>query len=289
MADFVIMTDSSCDLPQETAEKYGIQCIALSTQIGGKTYYNYLDGSGVDVKWFYDQLRDKQHAVTSAANAQECMEAMEPNLQAGRDVLYLCFSSGLSSTYEAGVMAAEVLSAKYPQRRIYTVDTLAASLGQGLLVYLTALEQEKGCTIDEAKAFAERTRLHVCHWFTVDDLFHLKRGGRVSATAAVMGSMLGIKPVLHVDNDGHLINMEKARGRRASIERLAEKARDTARDLKNQIVFISHGDCIEDARYLEKRLREIGVRDILINYIGPVIGTHSGPGTLAVFFLGDER
>ncbi len=289
MIDYIIMTDSSCDLPAEIAQKFEISCVPLSTQIGGKTYLNLLDGSGVDVKWFYDQLRDKQHAVTSAANAQAIAEYMEPWLQAGRDVLYLGFSSGLSSTYEAGVMAAEELSAKYPQRKIFTVDTLAASLGQGLLVYLTALEREKGCTIEEARVFAENIKLRVCHWFTVDDLFHLKRGGRVSATAAVMGSMLGIKPVLHVDNDGHLINMEKARGRRASIERLAQKAQELGEDLKDQIVFISHGDCPEDAAYLERRMREIGVRDTLINYIGPVIGTHSGPGTLALFFLGRER
>ena len=289
MADYIIMTDSSSDLPAEVARKYDIPCAPLSTQIGGKTYKNYLDGSGVDVKWFYDQLRAKQHAVTSAVNAQDFMDLMEPYLQAGTDILYLGFSSGLSSTYEAGAMAAAALAPKYPDRKIYAVDTLAASLGQGLLVYLAAKKKEAGASMEEVRDWVEENKLHLCHWFTVDDLFHLKRGGRVSATAAVLGSMLGIKPVLHVDNDGHLINMEKARGRRASIERLAEKAAELGTDLKNQTIFISHGDCIEDARYLENCMKKLGVKEVLINYVGPVIGTHSGPGTLALFFLGRER
>ena len=289
MSDYIIMTDSSCDLPAETAEKYDITCLPLSTQIGGRTYKNYLDGSGVNVQWFYDQLRAKQHAVTSAVNAQDFMDAMEPILRSGRDILYIGFSSGLSSTYESGAMAAAALAPKYPERKIYAVDTLAASLGQGLLVWLAARKKENGASIDEVRDYVESIKLHLCHWFTVDDLFHLKRGGRVSATAAVLGSMLGIKPVLHVDNEGHLINMEKARGRRASIERLAEKAAELGTDLSSQTVFISHGDCIEDARYLEKRMRELGVKDVLINYVGPVIGAHSGPGTLALFFLGRER
>lgn len=289
MSDYVIMTDSSCDLPAEVAERFEIPALPLSTQISGKTYQNYIDGSGVDIQWFYAQLREKQPATTSAVNMQAFSAAMEPILQSGRDILYLGFSSALSSTYEAGAMAAAELAPKYPERKIYAVDTLCASLGEGLLVYLTAKERERGCTIDEARDFAERTKLHICHWFTVDDLFHLKRGGRVSAAVAVVGSMLGIKPVMHVDNAGRLINVEKARGRRRSIERLAEKAEELGVDLAGQTVFISHGDCIDDVRYLEERLHALGVKETLVNYVGPVIGAHSGPGTLAMFFVGRER
>lgn len=289
MSDYIIMTDSSCDLPAEAAEKFQIPALPLSIQIGGKTYQNYIDGSGVDIRWFYAQLREKQPATTSAVNVQDFVAAMEKILQSGRDILYLGFSSALSSTYEAGAMAAAELAPKYPDRKIYTVDTLCASLGQGLLVYLTAQERQRGRTIEEARDFAERTKLHICHWFTVDDLFHLKRGGRVSAAVAVVGSMLGIKPVMHVDNGGRLINVEKVRGRRRSIERLAEKAEELGTELAGQTVFISHGDCIDDVRYLEERLYALGVKETLVNFVGPVIGAHSGPGTLAMFFVGRER
>ncbi len=289
MSDYIIMTDSSCDLPADVAEKFEITAIPLSTQIDGNTYKNYLDGSGVDIKWFYNELREKKPATTSAVNMQDFLAEMEPILQSGRDILYLGFSSALSSTCEAGAMAAAELAPKYPDRKIYTVDTLCASLGQGLLVYLTAQERARGCSIEEARDFAERTKLHICHWFTVDDLFHLKRGGRVSAAVAVVGSMLGIKPVMHVDNEGRLINVEKARGRRRSVERLAEKAEELGIELAGQTVFISHGDCMADVQYLEERLHALGVKEILVNYVGPVIGAHSGPGTLALFFVGRER
>lgn len=289
MSDYIIMTDSSCDLPAKVAEKFEIPALPLSTQIEGKTYRNYIDGSGVDIRWFYAQLREKIPATTSAVNMQDFVAEMEKILKSGRDILYLGFSSALSSTYEAGAMAAAELAPKYPERKIYAVDTLCASLGQGLLVYLTAQERARGCTIEEARDFAERTKLHICHWFTVDDLFHLKRGGRVSAAVAVVGSMLGIKPVMHVDNQGRLIPVEKARGRRRSIERLAEKAEELGTDLAGQTVFISHGDCIDDVRYLEERLHALGVKETLVNYVGPVIGAHSGPGTLAMFFIGRER
>lgn len=289
MSKYIILTDSSCDLPAKLADKYEIVSIPLSTEIGGKSYLNHLDGSGVDVKWFYDQLRAKEHATTAAANISDFTNLMEPILAAGTDILYLGFSSGLSSTYSAGVMAAEELSAKYPERKILTVDTLAASLGQGLLVYLCAKEREKGRSIEEVRDYAENIKLKIDHWFTVDDLFHLKRGGRVSAATAVVGSMLGIKPVMHVDNDGHLIKVETIRGRKASIERLAQKAKELGTQLKDQIVFISHGDCLEDAETLQSCMQNLGVREFIINHVGPVIGAHSGPGTLALFFVGSER
>lgn len=289
MSKYIILTDSSCDLPAKLADKHEIVSIPLSTEIDGKSYQNHLDGSGVDVRWFYDQLREKKHATTSAANVSDFVSKMEPILQDGTDILYLGFSSGLSSTYSAGVMAAEELSAKYPERKIFAVDTLAASLGQGLLVYLCAKEREKGRSIEEVRDYAENLKLKIDHWFTVDDLFHLKRGGRVSAATAVVGSMLGIKPVMHVDDDGHLIKVETVRGRRASIERLAQKARELGIQLKDQIVFISHGDCLEDAESLKSHMQGLGVQEFVINHVGPVIGAHSGPGTLALFFVGSQR
>ena len=218
------------------------------------------------------------------------MQAMEPHLQAGRDILYLGFSSALSGTYNAGAVAARQLSEKYPDRRLYAVDTLSASMGQGLLVYLTVQQKRAGATIEQARDYAEAQKLHLCHWFTVDDLNHLHRGGRVSATSAVLGTVLNIKPVLHMDDEGRLIFMEKVRGRRNSIKRLLDKMRETAIEPDKQIVFMSHGDCLEDAEYLAGRIREEwNVQDVVINYVGPVIGAHSGPGTLALFFLGAQR
>ena len=205
-------------------------------------------------------------------------------------MLYLGFSSGLSGTFNAGAVAARELSEKYPDRKIYAVDTLCASLGQGLLVYLACQRKKSGADIDAVRAYVEENKLNLCHWFTVDDLFFLKRGGRVSAATAVVGSLLNIKPVLHVDNAGKLINVAKARGRRAAIDMMFEKTRATILPNVNDVIYICHGDCIEDAEYLANRVRnELGIQDVMIGYTGPVIGSHSGPGTLAIFYLGNER
>jgi DegV family protein with EDD domain len=247
--------------------------------------------SSLDLSEFYAFLREKKSASTAAVNIDSFIEIMTPILEAGKDILYLGFSSGLSSTYASGKLAADELMEKYPDRKIYTVDTLAASLGQGLLVYLAAKRRLAGESIEAVRDFVENTKLNLCHWFTIDDLFFLKRGGRVSGTTAVVGTMLGIKPVMHVDNEGHLINVAKARGRRASVDALFDKAKNTMiGERANSSVFISHGDCIEDAEYLAERIKnEIGVKEVRIAYVGSVIGSHSGPGTLALFFLGSER
>jgi DegV family protein with EDD domain len=218
------------------------------------------------------------------------MTFMESYLAEGKDVLYLGFSSGLSGIFNAGFVASQELSEKYPQRKIYAVNTLCASLGQGLLVYLCAKMQQAGAGIEEVRNYAEDNKLHLCHWFTVDDLFFLKRGGRVSAATAVLGTMLSIKPVMHVDDEGHLIKVGTARGRKASIRALADQVGKRAIDPENQVMFISHGDCINDAKYLEEQLRtRFHVKDVVISYVGPVIGAHSGPGTVALFFYGTER
>lgn len=290
MSQYIIMTDSSCDLPAGLAAELELEVLPLSVLIDGKSYVNYLDERDITFADCYAALRAGKNATTSAVNVEAFVQAMEPHLQAGEDILYLGFSSALSGTYNAGAVAAQQLAEKYPERKLYAVDTLSASMGQGLLVYLTVQQKRAGATIEQARDYAEAQKLHLCHWFTVDDLNHLHRGGRVSATSAVLGTVLNIKPVLHMDNEGRLIFMEKVRGRRNSIKRMLEKMRETAIEPEKQIVFMSHGDCLEDAEYLAGRIREDwGVKDVVINYVGPVIGAHSGPGTLALFFLGTER
>lgn len=290
MSEFVLMTDSSADLSQEMVQELGVTVLPLSFTIQGKVYRNYPDNREMDLPLFYDMLRAGELATTSAVNVAEYTQAVEPILQEKKDVLILAFSSGLSSTYQASVLAAEELREKYPDRKIYTVDTLCASLGQGLLVYLAVQEQRKGKSIEEVRDWAESTKLHLCHQFTVDDLHFLKRGGRISATTAVVGSMLQIKPVLHVDNEGRLINIGKARGRQASLKALVDKMEKTVTEEGKKTVFISHGDCRKDAVAVADMVRErFGTQDIRINYVGPVIGAHSGPGTLALFYLGTER
>lgn len=290
MSQYIVMTDSSCDLPAGLAAELELEVLPLSVLIDGKSYVNYLDERDITFADCYAALRAGKNATTSAVNVEAFVQAMEPHLQAGEDILYLGFSSALSGTYNAGAVAAQQLAEKYPERKLYAVDTLSASMGQGLLVYLTVQQKRAGATIEQARDYAEAQKLHLCHWFTVDDLNHLHRGGRVSATSAVLGTVLNIKPVLHMDNEGRLIFMEKVRGRRNSIKRMLEKMRETAIEPEKQIVFMSHGDCLEDAEYLAGRIREEwGVKDVVINYVGPVIGAHSGPGTLALFFLGKER
>lgn len=290
MSDFVILTDSSADLGADMVQQLDVQVLPLSFSMGQQIYHNYPDNREIDPHAFYQLLRQGEVATTSAVNVAQYTDALEPLLQAGKDVLILAFSSGLSTTYNSSRIAVEELSEKYPERKLYTVDTLCASLGQGLLVYLAAKLRSEGRSIDEVRDWAEENKLHMCHQFTVDDLHFLKRGGRISATTAVVGSMLQIKPVLHVDNEGHLINIAKARGRQASLKALVDKMEKTAIDPANQVVFISHGDCLEDAHTVEKMVKErFGVKEVYINYVGPVIGAHSGPGTLALFYVGSER
>lgn len=288
MSEYIVLTDSSADLPQWKIEEMGLEVVPLTVDLGGDTYVNYPDWREIDPASFYDELRAGKPATTSAANVETFLSAMEPHLEAGRDILYIGFSSALSGTFNAGQVAAEQLSSKYPGRRIIAIDSLAASLGQGMLVVLAMEKKQAGATIDELAAFCAETRLNICHWFTVDDLFYLHRGGRVSKTTAIIGTTLGIKPVMHVDNEGHLVKVDVARGRKASIKRLADKLRQT--NLSISHVFISHGDCPEDAENLKEQLsKDPGVKEILINHVGPVIGAHSGPGTLALFFVGKER
>lgn len=290
MPDFVILTDSSADLSAEMAQKLNVEVLPLGFVMDNQTYRNYPDNREMDPHVFYERLRSGDVATTTALNVAEYTEALEPLLQAGKDVLILAFSSGLSTTYNSSRLAVEELSAKYPERKLYTVDTLCASLGQGLLVWYAARERERGHSIEEVRDWIEEHRLNVCHQFTVDDLYFLKRGGRISAATAVVGSMLQIKPVLHVDDEGHLINIGKVRGRQAALKALVERMEETALDSGSLTVFISHGDCLEDARAVADMVKKrFGVEEVYINYVGPVIGAHSGPGTVALFYAGTER
>lgn len=291
MNQFAIVTDSSCDLPEALARDMDLTVLPLAFVMKGKEYYNYLDEREISLHDFYAMLRAGEPCTTSAVNVEAFISAIEPLLQQGRDVLCIAFSSGLSNTYNAASLAVEELAQKYPERKVFAVDSLCASLGQGLLVYLAVQERAKGKSIEEVRGWLEANKLHLCHWFTVEDLQFLKRGGRVSAATALVGTMLSIKPVMHMDNAGHLINVSKARGRRASLNALVDRMEQLAINPQEQTVFISHGDSLEDAQYVASEVqRRLGVKKaVTINYVGPVIGAHSGPGTIALFFLGKER
>ena len=290
MSDFIILTDSSADLSAEMAQELDIQVIPLSFIMKGRTYRDFPDNREMDPHLFYEALRQGEEATTAAVNVGQYTEALEPLLQAGKDVLILAFSSGLSATYNSSRLAVEELREKYPERKLYTVDTLCASLGQGLLVWYAAKARERGGTIEEVRDWVEDRKLNLCHQFTVDDLHFLKRGGRISAATALVGSVLQVKPVLHVDNEGHLVNIGKVRGRQAALKALVDRMEATAIDSGSLTVFISHGDCLEDAQTVAGMVKKrFGVQNISINYVGPVIGAHSGPGTVALFYIGTNR
>lgn len=287
MSNYRIITDSACDLPGDMLQNLQVDRVSLTVLFRGE---NRTDSVDEGIREFYDGLRSGDVATTSAVNPDGWASAMEPALQAGQDVLVLAFSSGLSTTYQSAVIAANELMEQYPGCKIYVVDTRCASLGQGLLVWYACRKRDEGMGLDALRDWVEENKLHLCHWFTVDDLMFLKRGGRVSATTALLGSMLQIKPVLHVDDEGHLINVAKARGRKASIEALLKKAAELGAGHDNETMFISHGDCLEDAQYLAEALKEkLGVKHIHINHVGAVIGSHAGPGVLALFFMGTHR
>ena len=290
MNRFVILTDSCADLSAEMVAELDVQVLPLSYEMEGKIVYNYPDNREMDPHAFYELLRGGKTAVTSAVNVAQFTDAMEDSLREGKDVLVLAFSSGLSTTYNSAAIAADDLKEKYPDRKIYVVDTLCASMGQGLLVYLAAKEREAGKSIEEVRDWAEANKMSVAHQVTVNDLFHLKRGGRISATTAVMGSMLSIKPMIHVDDEGRLVNIGKSRGRAASLKALVDTMEKTAIDPAKQTVFISHGDCLEDAQAVADMIRtRMGTEKFMINFIGPVIGAHAGPGTVALFYIAKER
>ena len=287
MDSFCLMTDSSCDLTDELARELNLCVVPLSVHMGGKTYRNYLDGREISFHDFYDAVRGGEMPTSSAVSVGDFEAEMEQHLTAGEDVLCIAFSSALSSTYQSASIAADHLRERYPNRRVDVIDSLLASGGHGLLLYLCAKEREAGKSIEEVRAFAEETKHKICSWFTVEDLNHLKRGGRISAATALFGTMLAIKPILKVDEYGKLVSVDKVRGRRASLTALVERTASNAVHPETQTVFVTHGDCPEEAETLAEELRRrVGFRDIRISYVGPVIGAHTGPGVLTVFYLG---
>ena len=283
MSKYVIFTDSSCDLAPEVLADWGVESLSLTFRFNDseKEYYN----GDMNIADFYQKMRDGGVAKTSAVNTQAFKEAFEKILADGKDVLYIGFSSGLSTTCNSAATAAKMLCGDFPERKIITVDSLAASAGLGLLVKLAVDKREAGEPIEDVASYIEGLKLRLCHWFTVEDLVYLKRGGRVSPTVAFVGNMLGIKPVMHVDDEGHLVPVTKVRGRKTSIAALADKYTELA-DPSLGKIFISHGDCLKDAEYLASLIEsKHGVKTEIITYVGSVIGAHSGPGTLALFFV----
>ena len=288
MNEYVIMTDSACDMKPELLAEWGVPFRSLTYRFDGSDQ-EYTDSSIPAVE-FYAKMKAGSVAKTSAVNSESFLQMFEEALKNGKDVLYLGFSSGLSTTFNSARIASLELAERYPDRKITVIDTLAASAGFGLLVYLAVQKKNAGASMDEVAAYIEELKWKLCHWFTVDDLVYLKRGGRISPTAAFVGNVLGIKPVLHMDNEGHLINMFKVRGRKTAVTSLADQYGKLAEDPAGGTVFISHADCINDVEELASILKERhGASVHIVTDVGPVIGAHSGPGTLALFFIGKER
>lgn len=287
MREFVVSVNSTVDLPKEWLDKRNVQVIPLKYTIDGETY---TDMQGLTGKEFFAKLREGHMSVTSQVNPEEAKETLEPFLKEGKDILHLGFSSGLSGTFNSMRIAGEELAEEYPEAKIIIIDTLCACLGEGLLLYKVLELKEEGKNIDEISQWVEENKLHICHNVTVDDLNHLHRGGRVSKATAIVGTMVQIKPIIHVDNEGKLQVIAKERGRKKSLNKIVDMAVTQSKGWNNEIIMITHGDCIEDAEYVAGLAKEkLGAKEVLINNIGTVIGSHTGPGVVAIFFMGNER
>lgn len=289
MNQYIITTDTTCDMTYEYYKDNNVVFIPLEYIMDGTAYEEFAPNA-LPVKDFYDSMRNGKMPKTSQISVYKATEAFEKLLVQGKDILHLAFSSALSGSYNSAVQAAESLKEKYPNRKIMVFDSKAASMGEGLLLNYLVKNKANGMSLEDNYKWLKKSAGNLAHWFTVNDLYHLHRGGRVSRTAAVLGTMINIKPVLHVDDEGRLVMVEKVRGRMASIKKLVAHMEQTAIDPKNQVVYISHGDCLEEAQKLGKLIEEsLGVKEIVYNHVGPVIGAHAGPGTLALFFMATKR
>lgn len=285
--DYIVTVNSTVDVPKEWLEERGVKIVPLKYTIDGETY---TDMEGLTGKEFFDKLREGKMSVTSQVNPEEAKCALESYLKEGKDILHLAFSSGLSGTCNSMRLAAEELKEEYPDAKIIVVDTLCACMGEALLLYYLLKQKAEGKTIEEAAEWAESNKLHICHNVTVDDLFHLHRGGRLSKASAVLGSMVKIKPIIHMDDKGTLQVLGKERGRKKSLNKIVEMAAERAEGWDNEIIMITHGDCIDDAEYVADLIRKkMGIDNILISNIGTVIGSHTGPGVVATFCMGNKR
>mgnify|MGYP003254873059 FL=1 len=289
MNNYIITADTTTDLPEDYIKKHDLGIMSLTYTLEGTTYSK---DNPLDVRLFYEKMRNGSMPTTSQVNPENAKNIFLPYLKDGYDILHIAFSSGLSGSYNSTRIAAEELSEEFPDRKITIIDSLAASLGEGLLVHKAVMLKEQGADLDTVADWVEQNKLHIVHNFTVDDLFHLHRGGRVSKATAILGTMINVKPILHVDDEGHLIALSKVRGRKKSLQALVdsmEKQMGAYRS-QNDIVFISHGDSLADAQYVADLVKQrFGIESFLINYVGPTIGAHSGPGTIALFYMGDYR
>ena len=290
MRDYVLMTDSCCDLTDSMARELELEVLPLTMHMDGQNYPNDLAGTAISNEEFYKRIRAGKLATTSAANVGQFQDAMRKVLERGKDIVCVCFSSALSTTYQSAVIAANDMRAEFPEAEIFVVDSLSASLGEGLLLYLAAQQKRAGLSAAELAAWVEENRLSICHWFTVDDLNFRKRGGRVSATTAFVGTMLSIKPIMHTSDEGKLVPVGKARGRKAALKALLDSIERLAIRPEEQTMFICHADCEEEARAVARQIKDrFGTKTVHINYIGPVIGSHTGPNTMGIFFIGTKR
>ena len=287
---YVIVTDSCANLPETIVDQYDIAVIPLTFRVGDRELKSYEKGKVTNFKEFYDMMRNKEVITTSLVSPERFSDFFKTILESGQDILYIGFTSALSGTYQSATIAADELRELYPQRQIVTVDTLCACGGEGLMVLYAAQMREEGKDINEVATWLNENILRMAHWFTCDDLFYLKRGGRISAATAVVGSLLQVKPVLHVDDEGRLVSVSKARGRKQALAALVAQMEKTVEEPQKQTIFIAHADCEEDALYVKNLVQnKFSVKDTIIHYIDPVIGAHAGPGTVALFFLGVNR
>lgn len=287
MRDYIITVNSTVDTGKEWLEERNVPVIPLKYTIDGQ---EYTDMYGLSDKEFFQKLREGKMSVTSQINPEEAKEMLEPYVKEGKDVLHLAFSSALSGTCNSMKIAAEELQEEYPEAKVIVVDTLCACMGEAMLLYYALKQKEAGKTIEEVAQWVEENKLHVCHNVTVDDLFHLHRGGRVSKTAAVLGTMVKVKPIIHMDDNGALQVIGKERGRKKSLHKIVDMAVERSKGWDNEIIMITHGDCLEDAEYVAKLVREkMGVENVFIHNIGMVIGSHTGPGVVATFCMGNKR
>lgn len=290
MRDYIIVTDATSDIPNEMANELNVKVVPMSFSLGEKNYNHYPDYRELDIKTFYDKQRAGQTSLTTQINVAVYLDFFEEIIKSDKDVLYISFSSALSSTYQSSVLATKELNEKYPDFKIITIDSKAATLGETLLVKLAAQKKSEGMNIEDLSKWVAENHLKVCHYFTVDDLNHLKRGGRMTAMTAFIGTALDIKPILHVNDEGKLIPLDKVRGRKKALKVLFNYLAELSENLEEQTIFIGHGDCIEDARYLESLIKEAyKVKEVIIHPIGPIIGSHTGPGAITLFFLGKHR
>lgn len=290
MRTYKIITDSTCDLPSTVIKELDVHVIPMEYILDGVSHFQDLEDEGEKTASFYGSLREGKVSSTSMINTSRFMGVFEPYLKAGQDILHVSFSSALSGSYNASRMAAEELKELYPERQILVLDSIAASIGQGLLVYHAVLKKRQGLSLEELYEWLEENKKKICHWFTVEDLMHLKRGGRISALSANIGTALNIKPILSVNMEGKLVNLGKVMGRKKSLSELIVKMKSCAETAENQVVIIGHGDSLKDAEFLSTKLKnELHVKEVIMTQIGPIIGSHTGPGMIGLTFVGERE